>query len=555
MKYILTILSKRYLTALSTLVLVFGGSACKDTVLDETPRAFLNPDVVLVDKTGFETAIIAIHAAARDELFGTDTENLHAMNIGTDAYMPGAVSTLLRDYNVSLTPTLASVDLWWEWAYLKMLPRSNIVLDYADKPTVKWASEAEKNAIVAEARFFRGYTYSILANLYGGVPLVAHVETTPKTDYTRATRQEVLDFARQDLEFASQWLPKKPSVPGRIVKAAADHFLSEVYLALGSYDKAIEAASAVINDGSYKLMTQRFGSKLDQPGDVFSDLFRDKNQNLAANTETIWALQFEYQTPGGVTYTTPTNATAFGGNSSMRAWGAGYHNIKDPEGKSGMVVCDSLGRPVGWVMGTPYATYDVWKEDWNDMRNSSYNIRRTFYYNNNTSRFFKQKVDPIAAKIDTLNSGWYYPYTRKLEGDPLAGNTTGRTFVEFYKIRLAETYLLRAEAYIRKGDKQKAADDLNVLRNRAKAKPVTADRATLDYVLDERVRELIMEEPRRRTLIRFGFLANSPVLVDRVKKFNTKTGSNIAEKHELFPIPQKFIDANLDAKIEQNPGY
>ncbi|MGV3558665.1 RagB/SusD family nutrient uptake outer membrane protein [Larkinella arboricola] len=548
-------LSRRRWSVLCSMALLLWTSGCKDSVLDEKPLAFLNPDVVLVDKAGFETAIVGLHIAARDELFGTDSENMHAMNIGTDAYMQGAVSPLLRDYNISLTPTLNPVDYWWEWAYLKMIPRSNSVIEYAEKPQAKWASEAEKNAIVAEARFFRGYTYNILANLYGGVPLVARVETGPKTDYVRASRQEVLEFARQDLEFASQWLPKTPAAPGRIIKAAADHVLTEIYLALGNNDKAIEASSAVINDGMHKLMTERFGSKVSQPGDVFSDLFRDKNQNLAANTETIWAIQFEYQTPGGVAYSNATNPTAFGGNSSMRAWGAGYHNIKDPEGKVGMLVCDSLGRPVGWVMGTPYASYDIWKEDWNDMRNSSYNIRRTFYYNNPASSFFLKRVDPVAAKIDTLNSGWYYPYTRKLEGDPLAGNTAGRTFVEFYKIRLAETYLLRAEAYLRKGDRQKAADDLNVLRNRAKAKPVTADRVTLDYILDERVRELIMEEPRRRTLIRFGFLANKNLLVERVKKYNPKTGSNIADKHELFPIPQKFIDANLDAPIEQNPGY
>jgi hypothetical protein len=530
-------------------------TSCKDSVLDEKPLAFLNPDVVLVDKAGFETAITGLHSAARDELFGTDTENLHAMNIGTDAYQSGAVSTLLRDYNISLTPTLFSVDYWWEWAYLKMIPRANIVIEYADKPAAKWASDAEKNAIVAEARFFRAYTYNILVNLYGDVPLVDKVQTTPKTDYTRAPRKDLLDFARQDLEFASQWLPKIPAAPGRITKAAADHVLTEVYLALGDNDKAIQSATAVIGDGIHKLMTERFGSKTGLPGDVFSDLFRDKNQNLAANTETIWAIQFEYQTPGGVAYSNATNPTAFGGNSSMRAWGAAYHNIKDPDGKSGMVVCDSLGRPVGWVMGTPYASYDVWKEDWNDMRNSQYNMRRNFYYNNPTSAYFLKKVDPVAAKIDTLNSGWYYPYTRKLEGDPLAGNTAGRTFVDFYKIRLAETYLLRAEAYIRKGDAQKAADDLNVLRARARAKPVTAAKATLDYILDERVRELIMEEPRRRTLVRFGYLAGSNVLVDRVKKYNPKTGTAIDAKHELFPIPQKFIDANLDVKISQNPGY
>jgi hypothetical protein len=124
-------------------------------------------------------------------------------------------------------------------------------------------------------------------------------------------------------------------------------------------------------------------------------------------------------------------------------------------------------------------------------------------------------------------------------------------------MRLAETYLYRAEAYLRKGDKQKAADDINVLHARAKARPVTADQLTLDYILDERVKELIVEEARRRTLTRFSLLNNSatPLMVERVRKFNVKSGKTLSDKHVLFPIPQKFIDANIGDVIEQNPGY
>ena len=107
-----------------------------------------------------------------------------------------------------------------------------------------------------------------------------------------------------------------------------------------------------------------------------------------------------------------------------------------------------------------------------------------------------------------------------------------------------------------KGDKQKAADDINVLRNRAKATPVTPDKVDLDYILDERARELMCEERRLRTLIRMG------KVLDRVPKYNFRerdysTGKSylVANKNELWPIPQTAIDANKDAKLEQNPGY
>jgi len=217
-----------------------------------------------------------------------------------------------------------------------------------------------------------------------------------------------------------------------------------------------------------------------------------------------------------------------------------------------MIACDSIGRSTGKLPPTNYWKYDIWKFDWNDMRNSSYNIRRNFYYNNPASAYFGKKVvvnQTYITKgyIDTLST--WYPSIRKVDGEPkpTTGNTYGRTFKDYYMMRLAETYLLRSEAYLLKGDLQKAADDINVVRSRAKAKLITTSQVTIDFILDERARELTTEEPRRRTLIRMG------KLVERVKKYNSRTP--IEAKHELFPIPQKFIDANFGAKIEQNPGY
>jgi hypothetical protein len=276
---------------------------------------------------------------------------------------------------------------------------------------------------------------------------------------------------------------------------------------------------------------------------VFSDLFKDNNQNrnTSGNRETIWAMQFEFQTPGGI----PKSG---GGNGMLRAFGPRYFAIRDPDGKTAMRVVDSLGRPVGWFRPTSYFNYQLWENSGTDIRNSSFNIRRDFYYNEPTSRFFGQKVNPATARdLDTFY--WYYPYIRKIEGEALAGATYGRTFKEHYMMRLAETFLLRAEAYLLKGDKQKAADDINRVRGRARASLITANDVTIDFILDERARELMLEELRRNTLSRMG------KLVERVRKYNQKSGPNIQDYHALFPIPQKFIDANLESKIAQNPGY
>ncbi len=514
--------------------------ACKDEFLDEKPEAFFSPEITLTNKAGFESAINALHSGARDEIGGEDGKGtIYAMQFGTDIVATGELNfTDLQDYETTLTPTYSAVNYYWNWAYRTMIPRTNAIIDYAQRPTAVWASEAEKNAVLAEARFFRAYAHNVLVNLYGGVPIVDKYYEAPRFDFVRATKEQTLDFIRQDLEFATQFLPKTTTQEGRIVKAAADHLLAEVYINLKDYDKAIASASAVISDGQYKLMTERFGAQRANPGDVFSDLFKPGNINReSGNQETIWALQIEFNVPGG-------NTSA--ANNLLRAWGPAYWRAKDPSGGNGMVIVDTLGRSVGWLRPTNYFVYQLWAKNPQDIRNSPFNIRREWFYNNPSSKFYRQKVT-YHANLDTLQD--LYPTIRKVEGDALLGATSGRTTKDMYQMRLAETYLLRAEAYLRKGDRQKAADDINAVRSRAKATPATAADMTLDYILDERARELITEEARRRTLTRFGNL------VERVKKYNFRTKDRIADKHGLFPLPQSAIDANSGAKLEQNPGY
>ena len=115
--------------------------------------------------------------------------------------------------------------------------------------------------------------------------------------------------------------------------------------------------------------------------------------------------------------------------------------------------------------------------------------------------------------------------------------------------RLAETYLLRAEAYVAKSQPQKAADDINVLRTRANATPASAAEMNMDYILDERLRELYLEEFRAVTLTRLG------LLFDRDKRFNPKSGQTIETFHNLWPIPTTEITQNTGAVLKQNDGY
>jgi len=530
------------------LALMTVSSSCKKGLLDEKPLASLSSEAVLTSKAGFETYLIGLHQAAREEQ--TMDDQTYIMNfIGTDiASAAGVEFVFYKDYNSYLNPATREVVNIWNWAYTQMILRANTVIVYANKPELAsiWANEGEKNAVIAEARFFRAYTYNLLANLYGGVPIVETIYSEPKTDFVRASRKQVYEFAKADLEFAAQWLP--PTVTkakeGRIVRGAAQHLLSEVYISLQDYDKAIASATQLINSGLYQIMTNRFGSQKDQPGDVYSDLFLEGNQNRSSgNLESIYVWQFEPFTAGG--------GGSQGGNSQIRQWGPFLSRIKDPSGGS-MLITDSLGRGTGPVRGTNYYLYDIWNGDWsNDIRNSQYNMRRQFYYNNPASpNYFGKLVEQKTNQEDTMRN--IYAYPRKVEGRPWNNiNTSGRTVKDVIVYRLAETYLLRAEAYFRKGDLVSAASDINVIRNRAKATPVAPANVTLDFILDERARELITEEPRRRTLTRMG------KLVERVRKYSllASTRNTIQDKHEFFPIPQTAIDANFSAKLEQNTGY
>lgn len=522
--------------------------ACNDDLLEERPLDFLNSDVVLTNKEGFESAIIGLHESVRHLYFREDGAKMQAMYFGTDVAMTGDRSLPdFKNYQTWLNPTQFAVDHYWQWAYMNLLPRVNTILEYAEKPEASWASEEEKNAVVAEARFFRAYAYNFLAKLYGGVPIVEGLLKAPKADFERASQQEVYEFAKQDLEFASQWLPTSTSIDGRITKAAADHLLSEVYISLELYDEAIASASRVIEGGQHRLMTERFGKYVNQPGDVISDLHAEDNQNRSSgNLETIWAIQFEPRTtPGGT-----VGSGQWGAVTWLRAWGPKWWDMKDPDGGPGMqLTADSLGRGVAWVRPTDYFVYDIWKDDLSDVRNSKYNIRREYYYNNPNSAYYGQKVDPVAIGADTMVQ--FYPMLTKIEGNAelLEGTNYGRAFKDVYIMRLAETYLLRAEAYYLKGQTEKAAEDINVVRARANATPVSAEQINLDYILDERARELIIEEQRRLTLNRMG------KLVERVQKYNPQSGSSIQEHHSLFPIPQRTIDANIDKELLQNPGY
>jgi starch-binding outer membrane protein, SusD/RagB family len=123
--------------------------------------------------------------------------------------------------------------------------------------------------------------------------------------------------------------------------------------------------------------------------------------------------------------------------------------------------------------------------------------------------------------------------------------------------RLADAYLMYAEAYKRGGggDEATAVGYINQLRQRAygdNSGDITAGELTLDFILDERVREMYWEMTRRQDLIRYGLFVGGSQQVWPWKG-DVLEGATVDDKYIIFPLPAS--DLNVNANLVQNPGY
>lgn len=567
--------------ALISLVLV--GISCSKDRLRPDPLSFFTPENVFVDEAGFRAGLVICRKQMNDENHG----NVNFI----------ANETSFSDIAVSL----------WEADWTKITPSSKIpepVLTFFDRSygyikntntiisridDIEWGDEATRNRILSEALWFRSYWYYRLVNTYGDIPWVGEELKGPKLDYYSTSRPAILGQLQKDLEYAAQWLPVNAPNLGDVTKGAVNHLLTKIYLENGDFDKAISASSDVIN-GPYALMTDRFGSDASkQYYNVMWDLHRVENKNIAANKETIYATVDRAYAPPD-TWSDPI------GTYSMRNYCPSYWKVLDATGnratnwntKSG----DTLGIGNAVVRTSDFFHYVLWNDNnysWRttpDMRRADCNWVEM---GDATSEIITVRTgspqfgEPLTKKYytnlhDTMVS-WYPWPNNKLSVPtpnyvwPMGGQG------DWYIFRLAETYLLRAEAYYWKGQLALAADDINKVRKRAHAPLILPSDVTIDYIFDERARELYAEEPRHSEMVRVSFilaklnregyslatLSDKNWYYDRVKKYNPFFSPPVLEYNGntatiypynmLWPIPQSAITANTLGIINQNKGY
>lgn len=544
-------------------------SCNEESWLREEPLSFYTTDNSYTTPAQFRQSLNFLYDYLR-EMYWVNGDQTCVMYFGDQAYGGTDYPDLkFNNLKAFLTPTTYVSGSYWDRAYIS-IGNANTIINRINKADE--IGDSDKAIIEGEALFFRAYWFNFLANLFGGVPIVLEEQTSPRNDYVSVTRQEVYNQARIDLERAITLLPNIESVKdGRINKQAAQHLLTEVYLSLENYVAAINIATEVIAHPGMDLMTSRFGSSKDKPGDPYWDLFQHGNQNRSnGNTESILVLQYDHQNAGS-SY-----------SCDMPRFLLPFYVGALVEGKDGGVVSaftditeNKGGRGIGVIHPSNHFLYEIWGSDGTkDYRNSQYMIVRDFKIDNPDAKGFNQWMVKDGWVGDTLRN--FYPFVMKfsrtydLPDDVYVKNPDGSikttslgekviayswgslsancSLKDEYLYRLGGTYLLRAEAYVRNNQPDKALLDINKLRTRANATPAQLSEIDLDYILDEQLRELYFEDFRLVTLCRLG------KLVERSRKYNP-TGYNVGDHQNLFPIPYSEIERNVLGDIKQNPGY
>lgn len=355
----------------------------------------------------------------------------------------------------------------------------------------------------AEAKFLRAQTYYHLLDLYGNVPFVD--ETTFGTVPKQIKRAELFSYVEsQLLEVANELKAPKTNEYGRVDQAAAWSLLarlylnSKVYTGAEKYGEVITYTQKVISAG-YALNSS------------YENLFlADNNVN---NPENIFSIVYDgvkTQTNGGTTYLVHA---AIGGTMNPAEFG---------------------------VNG-----------GWGGLRTTKALVNK-FEANDKRGRFYKDGQTLEINDLGNFNDGYAFIKYKNVKSNGTPGIHDNWVETDLPVYRLGDIYLMYAEATVRGGaggNMATAIGYVNALRARANASQISV--LDLNFILDERSRELSWEMTRRTDLIRFGKFTSSAYLWPW--KGNVKDGIAVAEYRNLFPIPNN--DLVVNPNLVQNPGY
>ena len=529
-------------------------SSCED-ILKEKPLSLTTADFYYSTPSGLEDGLKAAYDNFRD--FYGQERGFTMTDVGTDIWTAGSGTYSqhphFNDYNINFPSTDDFLRDVWNSFYVG-INQCNAVIGRA--PDVKGLDEQTKNRIMGEARFLRALNYFHLVQQWGDVHFSLDETIGVETEANRTPAQMIYDQGIiPDLEFAINNLPESTTDYGRVTKPAAQALFARVNLTLENWSQAETLAKSVINDYNFQLI------------ESISDLWDINNE---VNDEIIWAIQF-----------TSDPLTNDKGNAAHMYFHASYNRCPAVARSIEYGLNWSRYQPTNYLIKIFDKERDArWIEGWRLVwfANTKAKINgKTVNIGDTAMVIVTYPVDDAIQKtvpywLIDFNDKWVgnppstleigalerrlYPTLLKHE-DPLrpsANYSQGRR--DIFVFRLAEMYLIAAEAAWRQNKSAEAAGYINVLRTRAAIEgkeaemQVGASDINLDFILDESARELCGEMNRWYDLKRTG------KLIERVKLYNLDATPNIKEMHLVRPIPQTQIDRVTNPDVFfQNPGY
>lgn len=512
------------------------GTSCKDYIEEEIVSG-VTAGSYYVDANGLTGGVNAAYAPLRT--FYGQEPGFVLTEFGVDTYTNGRDGSFfdVNSYNAGLSPSLSILGTLWTNFY-KGINTCNTAIDRGTGMTN--ITETLKLQRLAEARYLRALYYFTLVQTFGDIPMSVHEIRQVSTETIRTSAETIYtEVILPDLEYAVTSLPRTQSDYGRATQAAAKMLLSRVQMVRKNWAEAEKLSQSVISEYNFSLL------------DSYGSIFDINNQK---NSEVVWSVQFAS--------TALLNGT---GNQSHLYFVMVYDNEK------GMQRDIVNGRAFNRFKLTPYgnALFDN-KAD----KRYIEGFQRVYYANNkatapagmnlgDTAVLITTDIVPASVKatkryaiydLNDINSTTVR--TRFLTNikflDPkrtsAAAVEGSRDFIVF---RVAEAYLNLAEAQLMQGRPEDAVQTINILRKKRSVQgydlSITADKMNIDFILDERGRELYGEMQRWFDLKRTG------TLLDRVKRYNPEA-TGLKDYHLLRPIPQSEIDRSSN-KVPQNPGY
>ncbi len=540
-------------------VLIFGQS-CKDLLKEDVISAIGN-DYINTAK-GFEDAVNAAYSTLR-YYYGTE-RGLTMTEYGTDIYATGADGGYkgFHFYDTQLNPTVNYLADAWDELY-RGINTCNTVIDRAEASSV---DEDTKRIRVAEVKFLRAHYYFILFQQWGPVDLRLSESVLPTKETSRAGEADIYAAIIKDYTDAIADLPNTQPQYGRATKAAAEMGLAKVYLAKAysalkedsDFTNAAQLCRNVIGNYNFELLPD------------IADVFDEDNQ---VNSEIVFAVQY---TSDLLTNITNNTNNVNGGNNLHLFFGMQY------DVQAGMQRDIINGRPFKRLRPTAYCLNVVFGERENDSRYKKM-FKDTWLCNNpgtfatafdnskpsvtfatgDTAIFIpgyemtvaERATRPYQVLVPSRYDEALFPTLIKFFDTRRPDMTYESGSRDFFVYRLADTYLMLAEAELGAGNVEEAADAINTVRVRAgwegkkEQMKITPAQADFEFLMEERARELAGEQMRWLDLKRWGNL------VERVKEHNPQAAANVNAIHLVRPIPQTQIDRSEPGAFAQNPGY